>query len=209
MQHLEEDPCEHFFTDENMQGLADRGYLVLENALPRARITSLRDDSLNKRAEGLFKQAGIDQGKGYRMATDTRSDMIHWWDPQGLDPVQQRCWRFVQCLRQQLNRHMFLGLLDVELHYAIYPPGAFYGKHVDQFRGNNLRKVSLVLFLNDTWEPEDGGQLRQYETQGPGYRDVLPLGGTLALFYSDLVPHEVLPTRRERLSLTGWLKIRP
>ena len=35
--------------------------------------------------------------------------------------------------------------------------------------------------------------------------DVVPSGGTLVLFASATVPHEVLPTRRERLAIVGWL----
>jgi SM-20-related protein len=38
--------------------------------------------------------------------------------------------------------------------------------------------------------------------------DVLPLGGRLVTFLSDGLPHEVLPARRERASITGWLKRR-
>ena len=33
-----------------------------------------------------------------------------------------------------LNRDLFLGLEDFESHFAMYPPGAFYLKHVDRFR---------------------------------------------------------------------------
>ena len=38
--------------------------------------------------------------------------------------------------------------------------------------------------------------------------DVLPRGGTLVVFLSDRFPHEVLPARRERLSLAGWFRRR-
>ena len=32
----------------------------------------------------------------------------------------------------------------------------------------------------------------------------MPEGGTLVCFLSDRFHHEVLPARRERLSITGW-----
>ena len=38
--------------------------------------------------------------------------------------------------------------------------------------------------------------------------DVLPEAGTLVVFLSADLPHEVLPATRERLSLTGWLRRR-
>jgi SM-20-related protein len=36
------------------------------------------------------------------------------------------------------------------------------------------------------------------------YVDVVPAGGTLVLFRSDAVPHEVLDTHRERVAVVGW-----
>jgi SM-20-related protein len=41
-----------------------------------------------------------------------------------------------------------------------------------------------------------------------GERDLLPLAGNLLLFNSAQLAHEVLPARRERLSLTGWFRRR-
>ena len=40
----------------------------------------------------------------------------------------------------------------------------------------------------------------------PPVADVEPLNDRLVLFYADYrVPHEVLPTRRERTVIVGWL----
>jgi SM-20-related protein len=36
--------------------------------------------------------------------------------------------------------------------------------------------------------------------------DVLPVGGRLVVFLSGEIPHEVLPTKKERISITGWLR---
>lgn len=67
--------------------------------------------------------------------------------------------------------------------------------------------VSLVLYLNDAWLPEQGGELRLYLDERR-HQDVLPLGGSLVCFLSGQLPHEVLPATRERLSLTGWFRRR-
>jgi hypothetical protein len=88
-----------------------------------------------------------------------------------------------------------------ELLYAYYPTGGFYRRHRDAIPNSAsvLRKYSLLLYLNrDGWDPEkDAGQLRIHI-------DVDPLGGTLVLFKSELVPHEVLDTNSERFALVGW-----
>ena len=89
------------------------------------------------------------------------------------------------------------------MHFALYPPGAFYKRHLDAFKERNARKISLILYLNQDWQVTDGGQLRMYL---PEQRlDISPLGGRLVCFRSELIEHEVLPAKRDRLSITGWL----
>lgn len=42
------------------------------------------------------------------------------------------------------------------------PTGAFYRRHLDRFRDDDRRMVSAVLYLNEDWQPQDGGQLRMF-----------------------------------------------
>mmetsp|Transcript_9398 Transcript_9398/g.21195 ORF Transcript_9398/g.21195 Transcript_9398/m.21195 type:complete len:320 (-) Transcript_9398:44-1003(-) len=106
-----------------------------------------------------------------------------------------------------------------ELLYAYYPQGGFYRRHRDAIPNSAsvLRKYSLLLYLNkESWDPDpkaDAGQLRIHLDGGgdecppgvePNYVDVDPLGGTLVLFKSEMVPHEVLATNSERFALVGW-----
>ena len=65
--------------------------------------------------------------------------------------------------------------------------------------------LSVVLYLNEQWAEDDGGELRLFTEPTI---DVPPTGGKLVLFLSDSLEHQVLPTRRERLSLTGWFRRR-
>jgi SM-20-related protein len=103
-----------------------------------------------------------------------------------------------------------LGLFELEAHLAVYPPGSFYRRHLDQFPGVGERTVTTILYLNQDWIQPGGGQLRLYT--GPvdqrRYEEVLPLGGRLVTFLSARFLHEVLPARRDRLSITGWFKKR-
>jgi SM-20-related protein len=114
-----------------------------------------------------------------------------------------------ETLRLALNRALQLGLFDFESHFAAYPPGAGYRRHLDRFADHARfaseggRVLSCVLYLNRRWRPEDGGQLRLYRPDAPAL-DIPPQGGTLVVFLSDGFEHEVLPARRERLSLAGW-----
>src|SRR5690554_1726629 len=69
-------------------------------------------------------------------------------------------------LRLILNRTLLLGLDNYETHYALYPPGAGYSRHLDRFKDNPLRTVSVVLYLNSQWQPGDGGELRLHLPEG-------------------------------------------
>ncbi|MFW5816629.1 MAG: 2OG-Fe(II) oxygenase [Wenzhouxiangella sp.] len=107
-----------------------------------------------------------------------------------------------------LNRRLFLGLFEFEAHYAHYPAGAFYRRHVDSFQGAANRVVSLVAYLNADWRDDDGGELVLYEAAGRTRLATLaPRAGRVVLFMSEELPHEVLPARRERLSIAGWFRL--
>jgi SM-20-related protein len=110
-------------------------------------------------------------------------------------------------LRLELNAHALLGLFELELHYAWYPPGAGYERHVDQPQGRVQRLVSLVLYLNEGWAPEAGGELRIFDAAG-GHRDIAPVAGRLVCFLTPGREHAVLPTQRDRLSVSGWFRAR-
>ena len=111
-------------------------------------------------------------------------------------------------IRLALNRRLFLALFEFEAHVALYPPGAFYRRHFDSFRGAANRMVSLVVYLNRDWGDHDGGDLVLYR---PGTGDemarIAPRAGTLLLFMSEEIEHEVLPTSRDRASVAGWFRL--
>jgi SM-20-related protein len=70
--------------------------------------------------------------------------------------------------------------------------------------------VTCVLYLNRDWTREEGGQLLIYTdpNEPSHHEEILPLGGQLVTFLSARFLHEVLPSRRDRVSLTGWFRRR-
>jgi SM-20-related protein len=139
-----------------------------------------------------------------------RTDAIHWID--GVKPATQDYLQTMEDLRQQLNRHLFLGLFEYECHFARYLQGCFYRRHLDAFQGNMNRVVSSVLYLNPDWSAADGGELVLYTGgQGgavqPAEVRILPTFGTMVFFLSEKFPHEVLPARKTRYSIAGWFRI--
>jgi SM-20-related protein len=188
------------------EALADPGWIVVPGFVPPALVAGLAARAWQRHAAGAFRAAAVGTGAGRQVRTDIRGDQIHWLDADACAAEQAVLRRF-EGLRLALNRELQLGLFEYECHYALYPAGAVYARHVDQFAGCGRRIVSAVLYLNEQWTEACGGHLRLY-LDGGGHADVLPAGGTLALFQSERFAHEVLPARRERLSLTGWFQRR-
>jgi len=189
--------------------LAERGFIVLPEFLPPAEVAALRGELLALRAAGAFRPATVSRQQ--RLAPTIRSDLIHWIEEDEAGEATRAWFLRLERLRRTLNRVAFLGLMELEAHFAIYEPGARYARHLDRFRDNARRVVTAILYLNEDWRPEDGGALRLWldEAGREESIDVLPAGGTLVLFLSGRFWHEVLPARRARLSLTGWFLARP
>lgn len=186
--------------------LARQGWSRQEHFLPDSLTRELAHECRNRAAKGVLAPAGVGRGEALAVREGIRGDRIQWLEA-GQHAACDRYLAAMDELRAALNQAFFLGLADYESHFALYPPGSFYQKHLDRFRDDDRRTVSAVFYLNQAWQADQGGALRLYPPGGEAL-DVLPQSGTLLLFMSAELPHEVLPASRERLSLTGWFRRR-
>lgn len=100
-----------------------------------------------------------------------------------------------------MNKTCFLGILRKEFHYALYPTGNFYKRHIDTFQNDDRRKLSFVCYLNEAgWLPENGGELVLYldDTSKETEKVIYPLPGRVVIFESQIIEHEVKPVKTER-----------
>jgi len=199
--------------DALASALETHGGCVID-ALPDAQLTmALREDLRRLQASAALSTAAIGRGNRHRQRADIRGDATLWLDDPRCGQVAAQFFTAMDALRRALNRRLFLGLAEVEAHYAAYPPGAGYARHRDRFiddgvqreRTGNTRTLSLVSYLNDDWRAHDGGALRLHLTAGAV--DVAPSGGRSVCFLSE-IEHEVLPATRERLSIASWMRTR-
>lgn len=194
--------------DQLADDLSEKGYGTIEHFLSDQEFLQIKEVADSHKEEGNFKKAGIGTAQDFQIDKQIRGDYIRWIDPAKAATATQLYVNRMRDLLQYINRTCFLSLKDVELHYTVYPVGTVYQRHLDQFRHDDHRRLSVICYLNKDWKPEHGGQLRLYIPQENGEEetvDILPSGGTLACFRSDLIEHEVLPATRERYSLTGWM----
>ncbi|HEY0109766.1 MAG TPA: 2OG-Fe(II) oxygenase [Fibrella sp.] len=191
-----------------IDGILETGYGVVDSFLAPGEVAILRNRLRQRQAAGQFREAGIGNGQA-AIEKAVRGDEILWLEAATATPEEAAFLERIDQFIGYVNRTCYLGLRDSELHYARYPVGTFYRRHLDQFRSSSKRKLSVICYLNDAWQPTDGGQLAVYLPQpnGPEQTTLIdPIGGRLVCFDSGLLEHEVLPATRERLSITGWLR---
>ncbi|MDH5257838.1 MAG: 2OG-Fe(II) oxygenase [Gammaproteobacteria bacterium] len=194
-------------TSVNHQSIAENiksdGYVVIDDALNIDLLNSLFTylKSINKKS---FKQAGIGRDTNFQLNPFVRTDEIIWLDK---NTNTDGYFHWMEDLRLQLNQALFLCLFDYETHFSHYPPGAFYKWHYDGFKQSSNRIISTILYLNPDWQEHDGGELCIYNAENNLLKKVAPIFGRMVIFLSEEFPHEVLPTKTDRYSLTGWFRV--
>ncbi|KAJ9456600.1 Hypoxia-inducible factor prolyl hydroxylase [Diplonema papillatum] len=179
--------------------------------------------------DDLYAQDGMAPGqlgggagdKARAGSTTLRSDFVCW--KEGGDPGVEACTEymvnradvFVQKIAAFLDAavgapHGWEAKRRTKMMPAVYPGnGSHYVKHYDN-PGTNTRKLTIVLYLNEGWRPEDGGYIRlgkpwQAQETDSLFTPIAPLMGRAVLFWSDKrCPHEVSPVYKTRYALTVW-----
>jgi SM-20-related protein len=186
-----------------VDGIASDGFSIVDDFLSEEEIDSILNLDEFKNSLLQFKKAGIGNNDTKQINEGIRGDYIQWID-RATAPIP--LFNYLSKLKELItavNQGLFLSLKDYEVHLTNYPKGSYYKRHLDQFKKDDHRKLSVICYLNKDWKVEEGGQLRIYDQDKA--LDVLPIAGRLVCFRSDLLEHEVLPATRPRLSLTGWI----
>ncbi len=176
-------------------GLAERGWVYAPKALEPELVAALRADALARDAAGATRAGRIGRARAEHREDAVRRARIAWLD--GATPAQARFLEGCEALRVAINRALFAGLFEFEAHFAVYPEGGFYKRHLDAFarpapggeagpaaalgaQAGRSRVISLVAYLNERWDEADGGRLAVWETCpiGPdGRADLAALDG--------------------------------
>ena len=181
----------------------------MDDFLSAAELDALSLDYHALYADGKFKLAGIGKNQVQQLNAQIRTDETLWMDENLLSVAQDHLFKKLELLKNEINEKLFLGLWNLEGHYSFYPMGGFYKKHLDRFASDDVRTISMVLYLNQNWNDSSGGELRIHHAELPdGVQNILPLGGRLVCFLSSQIEHEVLITQQNRFSFAGWWKRR-
>lgn len=190
--------------NQAFDALESQHYAVIPQFLSLTLREALLAELLQLHAQGAFYEASVGRGVRQTRQAHIRGDSICWLEHHFTIAAQYLT--LMEQLRQQLNAHFYLGLRSYEAHYAHYQAGSVYQRHVDRHRDNNARVVTTVCYLNDEWPIEAGGQLKLYNKNNELLLEKTPTGGSLVLFMSADMPHEVLAANRSRFSIAGWFR---
>lgn len=193
---------EHIISD-----LTNQKYSIIDNFFSLDEVMTIRESLLIKYEEDTFKKAAIGSRTNEVIKKTVRGDIILWIDEALANKAELVFLNKINDFKDYLNRTCFLGINQIEFHYAIYPKGTFYKRHLDTFQNDDRRKLSIVCYLNsENWKPENGGELVLYLKDED--KIIYPFPGKMVIFESQILEHEVKPVNTPRLSITGWLKTR-
>ena len=159
---------------------------------------------LELKEQNLLKEAGIGNAAKLTKNTEIRSDAIYWLDRANNNEHENAFLDQIDAFVTYLNRSCYTGITGYEFHFALFDKGSFYRKHLDQFQDNSSRQFSMITYLNENWQPEDGGELCIYD--GDETQKIAPTNRKTVFFKSNELVHEVLESHKPRLSVTGWLR---
>ncbi|WP_333661418.1 2OG-Fe(II) oxygenase [Chishuiella changwenlii] len=192
--------------------LLNQKYSISDFFFSNEETKQLRESIIQQDTKQDFHQAAIGNSQNEQIVKSIRGDKILWIDESKMTETEEIFFSKINHFIDYLNRTCYMGIEESEFHYAIYPEGTFYQRHVDAFKNDDRRTLSMVFYLNDEdWKDDFGGQLTLFlpdENNTEKELDVLPLAGRLAIFDSKTIPHEVKKVNKPRYSITGWLKTR-
>src|SRR5687767_2293934 len=138
--------------DSIADDLAERGYAVADQFLSQSEVDALLKLDHFRNGIEHFKKAGIGKNQGLQINEAIRGDYIHWLDKTSAPQPAQIYLDRLNDLIGYLNQSLFLSLKDYEVHMTIYPTGSYYKRHLDQFKQDDHRKLSVICYLNTNWE---------------------------------------------------------
>src|SRR5690554_3372384 len=191
--------------------LLQKKYSIVDSFFSSEEVDLLRLSLVAKYDADRFKKSAIGNYTSEEIDKSIRGDFILWMDEANANEAEELFFGKINDMVSYLNRTCFLGIFHKEFHYAVYPKGTFYKRHLDTFQNDDRRKLSLVCYLNDSnWKSENGGELVIYPNDVTAEPIVIqPLPGRVVIFESQILEHEVKRVlATERYSITGWLKTR-
>lgn len=190
--------------EELISGFLEKRVGIANEFLSPDLASHLKSNLVTLYENEALELAGIGNAHLLNHDNTIRRDKIFWLDRQNNNPHENQFLDMIDSFISYLNRTCYTGIKSCEFHYALYEEGAFYKRHIDQFKSDDSRAFSMIMYLNESWKHQDGGELKIY--QGTGIQTISPQNKKCVFFKSNELEHEVAVTHATRMSVTGWLR---
>lgn len=205
----------------------------MPGAVPLALADSLREE-LEATEPARLQPAQMGRLKSKRKDQHSRGDSTLWITDESNAGAAWLNW--TGQLQTYLNRHLLLGLFSFESHFAHYPAGSAYTRHLDTFHTGskkatpknfatthgNSAQSRVQSQLHNSIQTASSRVLSLVTYLNPdwptdaggelmlyiadGVVKVQPCHATLVVFLSDEFEHEVRPATVDRFSVAGWFR---
>ena len=78
--------------------------------------------------------------------TSIRSDKIFWLNRAPNNQYEFLFFDLIDAFVCYLNATCYAGIKSYEFHYALYEKGTFYKRHLDQFKSDDRRAFSMIMY---------------------------------------------------------------
>lgn len=220
-----------FFSTESLAQLLDPGYFLRSNFLSSS---SFSPHEMSQACQLMVEQGRLRSAKmkadltgantdTHWLNTSLRSDLICFLNPSDISlpaPLSSLL-RQLLSIQVEINRAFpSFQSKNVSFQFSCFSGnGERYIRHKDTFLPSGpARRITIICYLNENWkEEEEGGCLRIFpspssssscfpaKSNSDRHIDIAPCYGTLIIFDSLRIEHEVLPAFRPRFALTAWL----
>lgn len=134
--------------DQILDDLDQHGFSIVDDAYSSEYQHAVSQECLSHLNE--FRNAAIQNG----VVSNIRSDHILWLRPEF--QISHLHTQTLQQFSQALNRAFYLGIKEIEAHFACYHAGEFYALHRDNPQAKNGRMISSVYYLHEQWQADWG-----------------------------------------------------
>ena len=228
-----------------LEGLSTQGFAVVDDFLPLATVLEMRAECESLRTSGRMEtsqstrwdeEAGelVSYNKHNVLSTNLAGGAEYHLSPR----LVEYCVSMVSTLPPLVNDRFPEVKLSDKLHTnklaVCLGDGSKYDKHYDNQGGDDLRKLTCLIYLQESWEESHGGYFRMFANGSEKYKaraglrvgrstdvgeelwladetedgfptvDIAPLGGRLLAFWSDRMVHGVLPSFAVSESSYRW-----
>lgn len=212
------------------KSLQEHGYFTIDDptklmhsdlGVSKEILNTLRSQAVALREEGRYEQSWSEAIDAAGTATRFDKPGVFACEPDGADydtapDLISYMATLITGLPPALNEHLdpdtaCISNASFNAKLAVTEASSEYPLHVDNPKGvagQDFRKLTCILYLNPDYEQEsDKGELR-LQLLNQKVVDLAPSLGRWLLFWTDEIPHKVLPTgptAAERYALTIWL----